>query len=273
MTAFRLFLFKCLLSFPRPLRKPLIRHFRFRRCPAATRENLYESAPLLLCNHIAMCGLVPGDIISDAVAQNGFYDWPHTQFIVKRATKASGGLFVDVGANLGYFSLLWSGLRNTGKVVAYEASPRNLAIFNESIASNGLAGVITLVPKALGDHKGMVTFDIGSDEQTGWGGISKNASSTTISVPIARLDEEMPDTRIDLLKIDVEGADTWVLLGCEGLLTKRMIKLICFEQNQERMAVLGIAAHEAPNFLRRMGYECRPLAPDEGEWIAFPSPA
>lgn len=220
-----------------------------------------------------MSGLIPGDMISEAITQNGVYDWLHTKYIFKRAKMTSGGLFVDVGANLGYFSLLWAGLAKNGRVVSYEASPRNVGIFNETISRNGLSDVISLVPKALGSYNGTVTFDVGPNEQTGWGGISENPSPDTISVPIVRLDEELPDTQIDLLKIDVEGADTWVLHGSEALLKKRLIKLICFEQNSERMAALGIDAQDAQVFLRRMGYECHPMTPDEGEWIAFPSPA
>ena len=97
---------------------------------------------------------------------------------------------------------------------------------------------------------GTITFDAGPAEQTGWGGISSTVSSTTIDVPLVRLDHELPDSPIDVLKIDVEGADTWVLLGCEALLKKKRIGTIFFEQNRGRMERLGIAPGEAQTFLR-----------------------
>jgi FkbM family methyltransferase len=216
-----------------------------------------------------MHDLIPNDMVSESIAKSGFYDWDHSKFMIRCAQKTRQGLFVDVGANLGYFSLLWAGL-TYGKVVAYEASPRNIELFQKSIERNRLQDRITLVPKALGSHSGSVAFDVGPKEQTGWGGISKNPSDNTVTVPMVRLDEELPNTWIDFLKIDVEGADTWVLFGCEGLLKKQMIKTICFEQNRGRMDALDIAHGEAQLFLKRFGYECHPMGGDDMEWIAFP---
>lgn len=217
-----------------------------------------------------MYDLIPGDIISETVAHNGIYDWPHTKLMVHEACKTKGGLLVDVGANLGYFSFLWAGLNTCARVVAFEASPRNIKLFQSSIEKNHMGNRINLIPKALGDRSDMVTFDVGPPEQTGWGGISKVSSDNTFTVPMVRLDEELPDTQIDILKIDVEGADTWVLFGCENLLKKKKIEIIYFEQNRDRMAALGIAPDDAQKFLLRMGYACHPLNPNEDEWMAYP---
>ena len=56
---------------------------------------------------------------------------------------------------------------------------------------------------------------------------------------------------IDVLKIDVEGADTWVLYGCEQLLKQKAIRNIFFEQNGARMAELGIGAKRSQGFSGR----------------------
>ena len=68
----------------------------------------------------------------------------------------------------------------------------------------------------------------------------------------------------------MEGADTWVLYGCEQLLKKRQIRKIFFEQNHARMAELGIGANEARDFLASVGYTCIPFGLSEGEWVAYP---
>ena len=51
-----------------------------------------------------------------------------------------GGTFVDVGANLGYFSLLWAAQNPGNRCVAFEASPRNLDLLRRNVARNSLGG-------------------------------------------------------------------------------------------------------------------------------------
>jgi FkbM family methyltransferase len=237
------------------------RHFNFR--------HLFEKAPLALSPNVAMYDLVPGDVISGNIAFTGFYELALSQRIASLAQQ--GGMFVDVGANMGYFSLLWVGINPSGRATAFEAAPRNIALLERNILWNHLSDRITLIPKAAGDHSGTITFDVGPSEQTGWGGISCTASPATIDVLLVRLDQELANSPIDVLKIDVEGADTWVLLGCEALLKQKRISTIFFEQNRDRMARLGIAPNEAQTFLRDLDYNCRPLGGEDGGWIAYPN--
>jgi FkbM family methyltransferase len=172
---------------------------------------------------------------------------------------------------MGYFSLLWAGANPNGHVIAFEASPRNIKLIGRNFTQNRLSDRATLVPKAAGKQSGTIAFDVGPAEQTGWGGIASAASSSTINVPVVRLDEELPDAPIDVLKIDVEGADTWVLLGCEGFLRKKQIGTIFFEDNRDRMEQLGIAPGEAQTFLRKHGYTCVPFGNGGGAWRAYPN--
>jgi FkbM family methyltransferase len=228
---------------------------------------LFKRAPLALCPRITMYDLVPGDVISGCIAFNGFYEWSLTKRIAQRA--ARGGLFVDVGANMGYFSVLWVGLNQSNKAIAFEAAPRNIALLQNNVKQNHLEDRIMVVPKAASDRAGSAAFDLGPADQTGWGGFSTN-SVTPVSVPMVRLDEELPDAKIDVLKIDTEGADTLVLLGCERLLRNRRIQIIYFEQNESRMKALGVAANAAQSFLLGHGYNCRRLGSNQNEWLAYP---
>jgi FkbM family methyltransferase len=234
-------------------------------------RHLFKAAPLALCSGVSMYDLIPGDVISGNLAFNGFYEWDLTRRIAEHAT--NGKFLVDVGANMGYFSLLWAGLSKAGRVIAFEAAPRNIGLFQNNIERNQLEDRITLIPKAAGDHAGTVTFDAGPADQSGWGGISATPSATTITIPMVRIDEELPDTKIDVLKIDVEGADTWVLFGCERLLKSRRIQTIYFEQNPHRMERLGIVPGDAQKFLQNIGYEYHPMGADDSTWIAYPHKA
>jgi FkbM family methyltransferase len=272
MLQIQLYFITLCLALPKCFRLSLVRYWRYGISAQSVGGDIFKRAPLLLCPTIAMYNLIPGDIISEAIALNGFYDWTHTKIMAREAARNKDGMFVDVGANLGYFSFLWAGLAPQGRVVAFEASPRNISMFQFSIERNCLGRRIALIPKALGDCTGSVAFDIGPEEQSGWGGLSNEVSSNAITVPIVRLDDELPDQRIDLLKVDVEGAEALVLLGCEKLLRKRMINTIYFEQNQERMNALGFKEGDVQKFLRTMGYECRPIDASGAEWIACPKP-
>ena len=87
---------------------------------------------------------------------------------------------MDVGANMGYFSLLWAGLNPRGHVIAFEAASRNINLATHNIEESGLADRITLVPKAAGHRTCTVHFNTGPTDQTGWGGISNTRRTISI---------------------------------------------------------------------------------------------
>lgn len=216
-----------------------------------------------------MHDLIPGDAISGSIAFNGFYELGLTKKINEHA--ARGGLFVDVGANMGYFALLWAGMSGSGKVIAFEAAPRNVTLLENNIRRNHFEDRIVVIPKAAGDHNGTVTFDVGPVEQTGWGGIAAGAPENRVVVPMVRLDEQLPDAQIEVLKIDTEGADALVLFGCERLLRTQYIKTIYFEDNLDKIQRIGLERYAAQDFLRSMKYECRCFPGSETEWFAYPA--
>jgi len=212
-----------------------------------------------------MYDLVVGDVISGQIAFNGFYELDLTRRIAAMARK--GGLFVDVGANLGYFSLLWLHGDASNRVVAVEASPRNQNLLQRNLERNLLETRCQLLRVAAGDHAGTVCFDVGPEEQTGWGGISTSkASASSFEVQMVRLDEQLSGCDIAVMKIDVEGADTLVIKGCEKLLREKRIKTLFFEQHAGRMAQLGLQPEEAVKFLESLGYKCTAIGSDE--WMA-----
>ena len=216
--------------------------------------------------------LHPGDIISDSIHVNGAWEEDLSDRLLSIA-RDSGGLLVDVGANLGYFSLLWAKSRPDNQVLAFEASPRIYPKLFRNIALNGLDRPVSSLPAALGDRLGVLDFVLGPEQQTGWGGLLSDPNQASCKVVCARLDELVPEARIRLLKIDVEGADTLVLRGCERLLRRRQIKEIVYEQNGPRMSLLGIDPGEARANLESLGYLVESISePDAAvsEWRAVP---
>jgi FkbM family methyltransferase len=151
---------------------------------------------------------------------------------------------------------MWAAKKGGNRAVAFEASPRNHASLRSNISRNGFDTIIEVRALAAGRQSGSMEFDLGPMEQTGWGGVVLSAnSSSTVSVPVVRLDESLSAEHfIDVMKIDIEGADTWALTGAERLLRDKRIGRIFYEENKTRMRELGISPGMAESFLRSLGY-------------------
>lgn len=218
---------------------------------------LFRTAPLEFAPAIRM-DLFEGDEGHGQIAFTGFYELTLSRRLCQLAK--AGGVLVDVGANYGYFSLLWAAQKPGNTVVAFEASPRNIEAIRSNITRNGLGSAIDLRSMAAGRESALMEFDQGPDNQTGWGGVVLSGNSaTTVTVPVVRLDESLGALPfVNLLKIDIEGADTWALMGASELLRQKRIGRIFYEENTTRMRDLGIRPGEAKAFLESHGYRvCR----------------
>lgn len=239
------------------LREKLFWHFYAMRPEIA--PSLFEAAPLLFAHNVRM-KLQPSDIGHRQIACLGYVERNLSRTIARHA--ANGGLLVDVGANYGYFTCLWAGASQANRAVSFEASPRNLAGLRHNVSLNGLESKVTVAPKAAGVAPGTMQFSLGPTDQTGWGGLANQADDNSVSVEVTSLDDYFKDSTepIAVLKVDVEGADTWVIEGAAGLLREGRIGHIFFEQNRARMAALGIPAARAFEFLRECGYSVTALS-------------
>jgi FkbM family methyltransferase len=231
-------------------------------------HGLFEAAPLAYARGMRM-RLHATDVAHGCIALTGFVELRLTRRVAQLASE--GGLLVDVGANAGYFSLVWAAARPDNRVLAVEPSPRNIALLEDNISRNGLAQRTRILPLALGRKSGRAWFDPGPPAQTGWGGLSLDV--TGVEVEVARLDDVLgAREEVAVLKIDAEGADLWVLEGCEALLASRRIRRVFYEENRPRMAVLGILPGAGAVFLSRCGYRVAAMG-DAGddlvEWAAW----
>lgn len=233
---------------------------------------LYQAAELRYASGVTM-GLRPGDVISDCIAFTGLYERSLTQRVSTLAR--AGGTMIEVGANVGYFSLLWASARKSNRCIAFEASPGIIEMLRSNVSRNGFEDRIEVVPMAAGAASGRLAFDVGPTDQTGWGGFAAKAGTSTIDVEVVTLDDYVAFNKpIALLKIDAEGADTWVLEGSERLLEGQIVKEVWYEQNKPRMRALGISNDAAQTYLRRLGYDVTPrsdISHEVVEWSATPA--
>jgi FkbM family methyltransferase len=239
--------------------------------PPALNSEPYQLAPLRYAPE-CMLSVIPGDIISDSLIANGVWELELTQAMMKDAGR--GGLLVEVGANLGYFAVLWAAADPANHVIAFEPAPRNLDLFRHSIDVNKLRNRIEIYPVAAGPALRRAHFDLGPEAQTGWGGVLYDpnlaiAPASVIVVPLDPLLSEAGPIRV--LKIDVEGYDTEVLAGCRWLLAEKRIETIYYEQNRPRMDAIGIDPQRAVALLAEVGYKASLFSgggTDVEEWIA-----
>lgn len=236
-------------------------YYKFYRSKRSRFANLFDSAELAFSKGVKM-KLSTHDEGHGCIAFTGFYELPLTLRIVKFAQK--GGLFVDVGANYGYFSLLWSAQKKGNRVIAFEASPRNHEAIESNISDSMFKNFIDFRRNAVGKESGIMKFSLGPSEQTGWGGIVLTDNrNDAVEVPVVRLDHVLKDdVFVDVLKIDIEGADTWALMGAEQLLRRKQVGRIFYEENRPRMSELGIHPGEAKTFLESHGYQVEKIDGD-----------
>ena len=130
----------------------------------------------------------------------------------------TGAVTYDIGANVGYFSLLASELAGPeGQVYAFEPLPRNVEFLRKHIRINHIEN-IEVVEAAVSDHSGEAHFDLGASSAMG-----HLTESGGIQVRRVALDEMLAAGELrppDYMKVDVEGAEFEALKGARQLLEK-----------------------------------------------------
>jgi FkbM family methyltransferase len=123
-----------------------------------------------------------------------------------------GMVYVDVGANIGSHAINAARLvGGTGAVYAFEADPDTHRLLAENIRSNGLNNII-LTQTCVSDHVGTLSFYKHKDSAKS--SIVDRGEKLSATLPSNTLDNLIPDTtKIDILKVDVEGAELSVLRG------------------------------------------------------------
>jgi FkbM family methyltransferase len=190
--------------------------------------------------------LVPSEDLSlmPELVAHGTYDVPFTTFVQRHIRP--GDTVIDVGANVGLFTLLLAyQVWEFGKVIAYEASPRMLELLRQNVALSWLDDRVEIVAKAAAASSGSLPFLVprqyamtGSLRPVEHLLSTENRADTVdrIEVEAEPLDVHVGRfERVDLIKIDVEGAEDQVFAGMEKLLASGVVKRVSFEVAREWM--------------------------------------
>jgi FkbM family methyltransferase len=190
--------------------------------------------------------LLPGDDLSlmPELVARGTYDVPFTTFVQREIRP--GDTVVDVGANVGLFTLLLGyQVWEFGRVIAYEANPRHVELLRDNVSTNWLSDRIEIVPRAAGAETGRLTLlapqrfgMLSSVQPVEHLLVTEDRRDTVerVEVEVEPLDDRLAGLeRIDLIKIDVEGAEEQVFAGMERTLASGAIRRVCFELVRESL--------------------------------------
>ncbi len=168
------------------------------------------------------------DLVTQSILMQGVWEPKVTAFV--SSSLAPGNVFIDVGAHVGYYSLLAAPLVGpTGKVVAVEPNPPTIARLERNINLNQNTNV--LVQKvACTDKEETLKFFQAPTENTGGSSMfdanpGKETEIQVAAVPLDKIVQSLALSRVDLVKIDVEGAELLVLRGMKGILANYRPKL------------------------------------------------
>jgi FkbM family methyltransferase len=192
--------------------------------------------------------------LSQTMCLGYFFDGgvPHNQGLsrVMERVLEPGAVYVDVGANIGYFARIGSRLVGpAGRVHAFEPLPSALPLLRANAAAYDN---VTVHPVAVGAAEGEIDFYVQAMGDTS--SADPDPAAERIRVPVATLDTALAGTpRLDLLKIDVEGYELEVLQGARELI-RTHLPLVYFEflvhYNQGR----GLSLADYKALLEPLGY-------------------
>ena len=181
----------------------------------------------------------PNDFgLSPHLLLDGFWEMGTTEAIVE--CLRPGMVAADVGANIGYFSMLMADIVGpNGRVFAFEPNHSMAERIRRSSYLNGLTGTISVQSMALAEKAHVVCFVIPGDEP-------KNAyimpyengvvPAGAVLIETERLDARPEWRDIEFLKIDAEGAEQQIWAGASGLRAHDKLKTIILEFQPARYA-------------------------------------
>ena len=215
------------------------------------------------------------DMDESQYSQKGMLEWfkasniyePEVTFLLFRVL-GDGDIFVDVGAHVGYFSVIAAKLvGETGRVLAFEPEPGNLRKLEYHIRINKLANV-TVIPHPLSDRAERRPFFINLGNDGGhalWDPATfpsfsgAHQASQPSSVDTTTLDAAWraaaPDAAPKVIKIDTEGAEKNVLDGSRSLLARHRVPFVVAELHEFGLKQMGASQEDLRDMMSVLGYE------------------
>ena len=209
--------------------------------------------------------------VSAAIFAEGIWEPGETKFIEQ--SLQPGMVFVDIGANIGYYSLIASSLvGSTGKVFAFEPDPKNFGLLQRNVAANQCQNVF-MVQKAVaavtrqlplyrssdnfGDHRTYEPRDKNVRQ--------RDSGPAPVAVEAVSLDEYLSGrlTNVDFIKMDIQGSEYDALVGMRRTLRQNPDVTILTEFWPMGLRQAGVAPDHFLDEVKAYGFMVHRLG-DEG---------
>ncbi len=182
------------------------------------------------------------------------------EFVFLDRVLKPGMTFLDIGANIGLYSLFAAAkVGPAGTVVSLEPSSREFKKLQSNVELNGFRQV-QLLRVAASDHAGSAELRIANEEQAGLNTLGQFAHDTGLAgnetVRLERIDElgrRLELARVDVIKMDVEGAELYALHGAEETL-KAFQPLLLLEMSDRSSAYQDSSSAKVWDYLESLGY-------------------
>ncbi len=168
-------------------------------------------------------------------------------------------VFVDVGANIGYFTCLVATRMGAGggRVFAFEPNPKLTPIIRKNLAVNWSAAPVELFEKAVSSEAGTATLFIPSDRgaNASMGAASAHGADVEVVVPMTTLDDSLPsDLEVDILKIDIEGFELYALQGARSVIARSPNIKIIMEWSMVQMRGANTNPRDIADYFTELGF-------------------
>lgn len=197
---------------------------------------------------------LPGDLTSDLIKLHGQHEPGPEAFVLDHIER--GAVFLDVGANIGYFSLL-AAVTAKSEVVAFEPQPEIADLLSRSAEYNRVAGLVRVERLALSDAASTMRMT-SCPGNTGHAQLAclGDERAQPYPVPVVALDEwlsQNPVGRVSVCKIDAEGAELNILRGMPRLLERDGPALV-IEAIDDFLGQFGASEGTVRELLQAHGY-------------------
>jgi len=194
------------------------------------------------------------------------HEFPEMAFVL-HAIRA-GELFVDVGANIGAYTVLAASIPGV-RCAAFEPAPDTFERLTENIRLNDFGSRVKANQLAAGAEDGEIVFTKGLDSVNHVVSAHENFADG-ISVPARRVDTVLRGENPVIMKIDVEGYEMRVLQGAEGILKSDMLLAVVLEMNGSGTRY-GIDDREIDKLMVDHGFVARSYDPRARKLIPVPN--
>lgn len=188
-------------------------------------------------------------VLNEAVLRNSYLRPGYVQL-------REDAVVVDVGANIGDFTIQVAALCPRGRIYAVEPVGENARMIEINKLLNGMSN-IEVLPIALGAEEGKIAIHVAGNQSSGYFFTCQEGEETVRLITLPRLMQEYGIERIDLLKLDCEGAEWDILPACSAILPR--IDQICMEFHPRD----GWTGARLADWLRDAGYQ---VWHTEGGW-------